>query len=594
MKKIFYLILVISFTLQLAFAQKSIKSTDKIQDLKPLEIINQIDSPCPVGAPSNPNPPNGATGVSVFNPTLLWINGTGTIKVEIWFGLQGSIVKVYDGTPITTYTLSLLYHSSVYQWYIVCKNDTCGTQGPVWNFTTMQNLLQWVWCDAFPNLDNWTIVGPLGTANWSANNSSSAGGTAPELRMSWTPSFNGTSKIRSTNIPLPNNRFINFAFNYYFDWYDNPSGTITVSVTYDGGTNSTPIFTHVDTSGEVGPLVVTGTFTTPGSGSQNAQFEISFNGNSFNNDNIYWDNFCINYYLTNYPPEPPSNLTAQVIFNPGPQVQLGWLDNSYDEDGFNVLRKNGQPNDPGDYVLIGTVGQNITQFNDAAVLAESTYTYRVFAYNPWGQNGSNTATIAVPVPVELISFTADVDNNVVTLFWQTATETNNSGFEIERLQDYKIEELQEWKRIGFVEGEGTTTEIQSYSFTDKPEPGKYKYRLKQIDYDGSFAYSPEIEAEVQTPTVFSLEQNYPNPFNPATKIKYTIPTVETRHASSLPMVTLIIYDILGNEVATLVNEEQESGVYEVEFNATNLPSGIYFYQLKAGSFIETKKMILLK
>ena len=117
---------------------------------------------------------------------------------------------------------------------------------------------------------------------------------------------------------------------------------------------------------------------------------------------------------------------------------------------------------------MGQTQNNITQYIDNTVLPESTYTYRVFAFNQFGENGSNTATIAVPVPVELISFTAEVDDNVVTLFWQTATETNNSGFEIERLQDYKIEKLQEWERIGFVEGKGTTTEIQSYSFTDKP------------------------------------------------------------------------------------------------------------------------------
>ena len=141
----------------------------------------------------------------------------------------------------------------------------------------------------------------------------------------------------------------------------------------------------------------------------------------------------------------------------------------------------------------------------------------------------------VSIPVELISLTAEVDNKVVTLFWQTATETNNQGFEIEKLKNSKIEKLQDWERIGFVEGKGTTTEIQSYSFQDDPEPGKYKYRLKQIDFDGTFAYSPEVEAEIKAPNVFSLEQNYPNPFNPTTKIKYTIPNVIARKRSNLKM-----------------------------------------------------------
>jgi hypothetical protein len=234
----------------------------------------------------------------------------------------------------------------------------------------------------------------------------------------------------------------------------------------------------------------------------------------------------------------------------------------------------------------------------------------LFEYNTYGENGSNTTTIAVPVPVELISFTADVDGNVVTLFWQTATETNNQGFEIERQVGNKQSAVDNWNKVGFVEGKGTTTEIQSYLFTDKPEPGipalpagRYKYRLKQIDFDGTFAYSPEVEAEVEVkaPNAFSLEQNYPNPFNPSTKIKYTIPNVIANEVKQSQLITFKVYDILGNEVATLVNEEQAPGVYEVEFNSSshsgevrNLPSGIYFYQLKAGQFVETKKMVLMK
>jgi hypothetical protein len=126
------------------------------------------------------------------------------------------------------------------------------------------------------------------------------------------------------------------------------------------------------------------------------------------------------------------------------------------------------------------------------------------------------------------------------------------------------------------------------------------YRLKQLDFNGTFVYSPEVDAEVKAPNIFSLEQNYPNPFNPSTKIKYTIPDVALRQAQSDILVTLKVYDILGNEIATLVNEEQPAGSYEIEFNSVgtnrdlSLPSGIYFYKLQAGNFIQTKKMILLK
>jgi hypothetical protein len=236
-------------------------------------------------------------------------------------------------------------------------------------------------------------------------------------------------------------------------------------------------------------------------------------------------------------------------------------------------------------------------------MPESTYTYKVYAFNPYGQNGSNTATITVPIPVELISFTCEVDEDVVNLFWQTATETNNQGFEIERSQKSNVKSQTEWERIGFVPGYGTTTEPKSYSFVDDlsltlSHTLTLSYRLKQIDYDGSYEYSQEIEAEVNIPLVFSLEQNYPNPFNPNTTIRYTIPNVIANEVKQSQMVTLKVYDILGNEIAALVNEEQPAGKYEVEFSTSsgirNLTSGIYFYQLKAGEFMETKKMLLLK
>jgi len=197
-----------------------------------------------------------------------------------------------------------------------------------------------------------------------------------------------------------------------------------------------------------------------------------------------------------------------------------------------------------------------------------------------------------PISVELISFTAEVVNGNVELQWQTATETNNAGFEIERSQDQVVKSQNDWKKIVFIKGEGTTTELQTYSFTDNEvEPFRYKYRLKQIDFDGTFTYSEDVEIEVINPEGFLLHQNYPNPFNPSTKISWQIPEVAN--------VTLKVYDMLGNEVVTLVNEELSCGEYEFEFNihsgsVRNLTSGIYFYQLKAGKFIETKKMILIK
>ncbi len=200
------------------------------------------------------------------------------------------------------------------------------------------------------------------------------------------------------------------------------------------------------------------------------------------------------------------------------------------------------------------------------------------------------------IPVELIRFDCTVSISTITVNWQTATEANNQGFNIER-RKRQYERSEEWENLGFIKGQGTTTEPQSYSFVDKNlSAGKYQYRLKQLDFDGSFEYSNTIEVEIESPTKFILEQNYPNPFNPSTKITYAIPQNS--------FVELKVFNLLGQEIATLVNEEKPAGTYEVNFsaiggsasggNASNLPSGVYIYKMKAGEYLETRKMILLK
>jgi len=172
----------------------------------------------------------------------------------------------------------------------------------------------------------------------------------------------------------------------------------------------------------------------------------------------------------------------------------------------------------------------------------------------------------------------------VVINWTTATETNNRSFEIERSEDKT-----NFNVIGFVDGNGTTTEGQNYSFIDKlDKEGKYYYRLKQIDFDGSFSYSNIVEINYSLPVKYSLSQNYPNPFNPSTKIEYSIP--------KSGFVSLKVYDLLGREIVTLVSEEKQKGKYEIEFDAAKyiLTSGIYFYSIKAGAFVGTKKLLLLK
>jgi len=200
-----------------------------------------------------------------------------------------------------------------------------------------------------------------------------------------------------------------------------------------------------------------------------------------------------------------------------------------------------------------------------------------------------------PIPVELVSFTAVYKDDNVNLKWETVTEVNNKGFEIQRKEKLKEDY---WSNIGFIQGNGTTTQPNTYNFSyEQKKSGCYLYRLKQIDFDGTFIFSQVVEVKVPIPKEIKLDQNYPNPFNPSTIIKFTIPSIIAtpleRGKQSQP-VTLKVYDVLGNEVATLVNEEKSVGTYEVEFSADRLTTGIYFYKLKAGDFVETKKMVLLK
>jgi hypothetical protein len=187
------------------------------------------------------------------------------------------------------------------------------------------------------------------------------------------------------------------------------------------------------------------------------------------------------------------------------------------------------------------------------------------------------------VPVELVSFNASINENSVKLSWITATELNNSGFEIEK----RNQNSENWNKIGFVRGNGTTTEINYYSYTDENlSAGNYSYRLKQVDLDGTYEYSNIVYVEIITPTEFELSQNYPNPFNPSTTIKFSIPEGS--------QVSLKIYNSLGQEIKTLVNRFMEIGVHTVNFNAVDLNSGMYFYRLDAGEFAKVRKMTLIK
>jgi hypothetical protein len=193
-----------------------------------------------------------------------------------------------------------------------------------------------------------------------------------------------------------------------------------------------------------------------------------------------------------------------------------------------------------------------------------------------------------PLPVELSSFTHKVNGYNVSLSWSTTSEINNKGFQLER----KSVSEAGWKTIGFVEGAGNSNTERKYNFEDKKlNTGKYQYRMKQLDFNGNYSYKNlNSEIVMGAPKKFNLSQNYPNPFNPSTKIDFELPTDSK--------VKVIIYDALGREIRTLVNEAKTAGIYSVDFDAKNLSSGFYFYRLITGEngneLIITKKMTLIK
>jgi photosystem II stability/assembly factor-like uncharacterized protein len=273
--------------------------------------------------------------------------------------------------------------------------------------------------------------------------------------------------------------------------------------------------------------------------------------------------------IIKHSPSPVVNSKIEVMYN-------------YDQTGSSFITKYNN-NILGAY-LIGLQGSSST----SQILQYRYLNHSQQLITPGPMFGSNLALAFGPdanaLPVELSSFTSQVSGNNVNLNWATASEINNSGFDIER----KVSGSNEWKKINFVQGNGTTNESKNYSYEDKNvTSGKYTYRLKQIDFNGNYEYfNLSNEIEIGVPKKFNLSQNYPNPFNPNTVISYQL-SVER-------FVSLKVYDIAGKEVVNLVNKIQKAGYYIVEFNAGNLASGMYFYRIQAGDFSAVKKMVLVK
>jgi hypothetical protein len=300
----------------------------------------------------------------------------------------------------------------------------------------------------------------------------------------------------------------------------------------------------------------------------------------------YSNEVTIKTLLSNIPA--PANLKAIRYQIDTSKVNLTWNDNSSNELGFIIQRKLGDSASVSAFTSIDTVGANTVSYNDLTTKDTTKYSYRVYAYNADTTSAyTNIATITTALPVELTSFSANAVNGRIFISWGTATEINNAGFSVERSKDNK-----KFSEVAFIKGKGTTTEKSLYSYMDKSAlSGKYYYRLKQVDLDGSYNYLKSIEIDLGLPKEFTLDQNYPNPFNPSTTIRFALPTNSR--------VSIKLYNTLGQEVANVLNSNLDAGIHEQILNASNLSSGVYFYRLEAhgtdgSSFISTKRMLLMK
>ena len=255
--------------------------------------------------------------------------------------------------------------------------------------------------------------------------------------------------------------------------------------------------------------------------------------------------------------------------------------------GATVLFSSGTFGVSGSFISMDTkIGTIILTIHSDGTVHEGIYSglTLTFSSSPIVTTDPFAYEVAAAVPVELTTFFGTVNGNVVSLKWTTATEVKNYGFEIERsLSSSRTY----WEKIGFINGNGNSNSPKEYSYTDKHlRSGSYLYRIKQIDNDGSYDYSNTIELNIGIPVTSDLKQNFPNPFNPSTTISFTIPTSGD--------VYLKIFNSLGEEVAKLVNGYAEAGEYTLNFDAGDLPSGMYVYQLKTNESSLTKKMLLLK
>ncbi|MBN1482552.1 T9SS C-terminal target domain-containing protein [candidate division KSB1 bacterium] len=316
-------------------------------------------------------------------------------------------------------------------------------------------------------------------------------------------------------------------------------------------------------------------------------------------------------YLDTIPPGPITDLAVKARTDS--TITIEWTARGDDGDGggpadYYIIRYSTvEPNDPAggyDWTWWSYTAQTIPNppapaepFTKQSLVVTglteaTTFHFRMNVVDHAGQpSGLSNVASGWTTPVELVSFVGSVnDQNGILLQWSTASETNNLGFAVERQRSGDTI----WKEVGFVHGAGTTSEEQRYTFIDAPgQPGEWTYRLKQVDTDGSSVYSDPVLVTIAAPREFVLQQNYPNPFNPETTISFQVPETATGE------MILVIYDMLGRQVRTLMKKQAQPGYYSIKWDGyddagTLASSGVYIYRLRVGTFTATKKMVKLQ
>ncbi len=486
---------------------------------------------CPVDYASNPFPSDGATSVSANVPQLTWQNGIGANNNELYFGTNpASLTLVQSGSLATSWNISSLPldYNTNYYWYVVENGDTCSVSGPIWSFRTEPDPgINLSWSD---NFDTYTsglrlaCQNPIDWTTWTLVPCS----TVEDALITNVRSFSAPNSVVITQNNDLVHRFGDLTYGKYsisFQVYlaTGKTGYFNTLSGFTGGAYEWAMECYFNAGG-------LGSLNAGGNGA--ASFTYPYNTWNFVELIVDIDNDLAEF-----------KFNGNSIYN--------WAWSAGATGGGSQLQL--AAND-----FFGATAQDQMYFDD----------YSIIDLNV--------------VPVEFTSFTANALNNSVTLSWITATELNNSGFDIERKSSQN-----QFEKVGYVAGYGTTTEPKAYLFNDDNiVVGNYTYRLKQIDFDGSYEYSDEINVEVTGPAQYTLEQNYPNPFNPSTLIKYSV--------AQDGFVNVSIFNLLGEKVATLVNSNMKAGSYEINFNASQLSSGVYFYSIDAGDFKAVRKMLLMK